>query len=107
MAKHQVNDTTQVYRMVPLLKNNRVGRTMQAGPMRVLLGELEDHIIISMPPDASLASAQQIADTVEQAHNRPVMVVAHNTEYLAVEKLSESQRRAVLERVEATPAKKV
>lgn len=92
--------------MVPLLTNSRVGRTMQAGPMRVILGELQDHVIVSMPPDASLASAQQIADTVEQAHGRPVLVVAHNTEFLAVEKLSETQRRAVLERVEAKPAPK-
>ncbi|RYF12708.1 MAG: hypothetical protein EOO40_00575 [Deltaproteobacteria bacterium] len=100
------NDTTQVYRMVPLLANGRVRRTMQAGPMRVILGELEDYIIISLPPDASLASAQQIADTVEKAHDRPVLVVAHNTAYLAVEKLSDTQRRAVLKQVEVAPATK-
>jgi hypothetical protein len=91
---------TKVYRMVPLLRDSRVLDRLSAGQMKVVVGSLDDLVVISIPPDTSLASAAQIADTVEsQMPGKHGLVVGHNTEFLAVEECTEDQRVAVLKRV--------
>jgi hypothetical protein len=61
-------------------------------------GELEDHIIISVSPNMSHRSVDELLKKLSEVVSRPVIVITHNIQFLKATKLSQKEATAIAKR---------
>ena len=65
-------------------------------------GEIEDHIIISVPPSMSERAAQEMLKKLSETISSPVIVITHNIEFLKARKLGYNEFMELSKRKEST-----
>lgn len=61
-------------------------------------GSLHEHIVVSVPPTTSRQSADELSRRLIEL-GRSVIVIAHNTHFMKLERLSKEEAEQVVERV--------
>jgi len=62
-------------------------------------GELENHIIISVPPTMSERSVRDLLEGLKTTVNRSVIIVTHNVQFLRAEKISFKEAKSITKQV--------
>jgi hypothetical protein len=64
-----------------------------------ITGEIEDHVIVSVPITMSHSSATSLVEELNKAIKKPVILVSHNVHFMRTTKLSFKDVRGVLGRL--------
>lgn len=93
----------RVYKLIPLFREEDA-RTVELGQPVLVVGEIGEHVIASIPPDMSARTAQDVTEGVRAATGKPVLTVTHNIEFLAVQEIPRKEAVELLKRHAATAA---
>jgi len=88
-----------VYRVEPLF--DKASREELAGAGESFVeGQVDTHLIISVPVTTSEASIARIRDTVQHTFNRPCLVITHNMQFLKTQKLAPKEASKIIKDAE-------
>ena len=86
------------YRLVPL-KSEDGSEQLVTGEKLVCEGELEEHVIVSVPETMSHRAAQELEESLTREFERPIIIVTHNVSFMKVKKLSAIESMELAKRV--------
>lgn len=76
--------------------------TLVAGNEFEIEGELDDHVIISVPPSMSQRSVETMLKGLSEELTSPAIVVTHNIHFLKAKKLSNKEAMKLAKRLEVS-----
>lgn len=94
-----------MYSLSPLLR--RPDGALETGVENASVeGEIEDALVVSLPPAASHAFCRQVMIDLTKRFGRPVLVVTHNTAFLKARKLPAAEAAKLLKATRPAPPAK-
>jgi hypothetical protein len=82
---------TTLYRLEPMFQPDRRKPLLATGPEHQVEGELDNCLIVSVPPTASHETCRQLQEQLGATLDRPeksIIIVTHNIEFMRIRKLT-------------------
>lgn len=95
MAKRE--KPVKVYKLIPIFREEDAV-PLDVGEPVVVIGEIRDYVIASIPPGMSTVTAEEVTQGVRAALGKPVLCLTHNIELLAIQEVPRKEAEEILKR---------
>ena len=109
MSKRKITPQTAIYQLEnigadPQLEPQLDGPLLASEPYEIQ-GTIDDHIIVSVPPEMSQRSIQELLSGLTKKLDKPGILVTHNVQFLRARKLTFKEAIQISKRTELKIAK--
>jgi hypothetical protein len=95
-SNRQQRRSADVYRVVPLYESEDRKKLEPSDQELYIVGELGEHLVVSVPETTSAASAQRLTQAIWESEQRKTLVITHNVTFLKIQKCSASESAKIV-----------